>query len=50
MFKGSRIGKQVTDSPLPFMCWLKPVMLRVNVERMVNYLVRETLPDTKRNP
>lgn len=36
MFKGaseflqSRIGEHVTDSPSPFMSWLKPVMLRVS--------------------
>lgn len=29
-FLKDRVGKEVTDSPSPFMSWLKPIMIEVN--------------------
>lgn len=43
-FLKGRIGKQVTDSPSPFMSWLKPVMVEVNEGSIVfEYTIRKEM-------
>ena len=43
-FLKDRVGKEVTDSPSPFMSWLKPVMIEVNEGNLVfQYTVRKEM-------
>lgn len=43
-FLKDRVGKEVTDSPSPFMNWLKPIMLEVNEGKLrFQYTVRKEM-------
>lgn len=43
-FLKDRVGKEVTDSPSPFMSWLKPIMLEVNEGNLrFQYTVRKEM-------
>ena len=43
-FLKDRVGKEVTDSPSPFMSWLKPIMVAVNEGNLVfQYTVRKEM-------
>jgi len=43
-FLKDRVGKEVTDSPSPFMSWLKPIMLEVNEGKLrFQYTVRKEM-------
>lgn len=43
-FLKDRVGKEVTDSPSPFMSWLKPIMVEVNEGNLVfQYTVRKEM-------